>query len=75
VFENPDSRIQCIYYRGDATLSGSRYVLVPFEALAEERLPDEALRIMLRRYVSEREEGRFKIYSGDHERGEVRTLG
>jgi hypothetical protein len=56
-------------------LSGSRYVLVPFEALAEERLPDEALRIMLRRYVSEREEGRFKIYSGDHERGEVRTLG
>ena len=30
---------------------------------------------MLKRYADERQQGRFKIYSGNHERGEVRALG
>ena len=36
---------------------------------------EEAVRVMLRRYADERQQGRFKIYSGNHERGEVRALG
>lgn len=75
VFENPQTRIQSIYYRGEATLHGQcPALLVDFDAIPWERLPDEATRIMLKRYVEERQEGRFKIYSGDHEQGEVRAV-
>jgi flavin reductase (DIM6/NTAB) family NADH-FMN oxidoreductase RutF/pimeloyl-ACP methyl ester carboxylesterase len=75
VYETPQTKIQSIYYRGDATLRGKGpYTLVAFEAIDWAKLPDEPTRIMLRRYARERLEGRFKIYSGDHERGEVRPL-
>ena len=49
-------------------------VLVDFDAIPWERLPDKATRIMLKRFVEERRQGRFKIYSGDHEQGEVRAV-
>ncbi|MFO1123518.1 MAG: alpha/beta fold hydrolase [Hyphomicrobiales bacterium] len=75
VFENPDTRTQSIYYRGDAQSPGTGQVLCTFDALPFERLGDPALRIMLERYAEERRQGRFRIYSGNHERGEVRALG
>lgn len=75
VFENPETRLQSIYYRGDATAPGQGQMLASFDALPFERIEDEAIRIMLKRYADERRQGRFKIYSGNHERGEVRALG
>jgi len=75
VFENPHTRVQSIYYRGDVALAGDRYALLPFDALPYEAFDDEAVTIMLRRYAEERQQGRFKIYSGNHDRGEVKTLG
>jgi flavin reductase (DIM6/NTAB) family NADH-FMN oxidoreductase RutF/pimeloyl-ACP methyl ester carboxylesterase len=75
VFDNPQSRIQSIYYRGEAVLRDrAPAVLVDFDVIPWERLPDEAIRIMLKRFVEERRQGRFKIYSGDHEQGEVRAV-
>ncbi|MFT3987635.1 alpha/beta fold hydrolase [Aestuariivirga sp.] len=75
VFENPQTKVQSIYYRGDATLRGDHScALVPFDRIPWEQLPDEATRIMLKRYADERLQGRFKIYSGSHERGQVRHV-
>lgn len=74
VFENPQTKVQFIYYRGDATLRDKNaYELAAFDAIPWDRLPDEATRIMLRRYADERRQGRFKIYSGDHGSGEIRA--
>jgi flavin reductase (DIM6/NTAB) family NADH-FMN oxidoreductase RutF/pimeloyl-ACP methyl ester carboxylesterase len=73
VFENPD--VQSIYYRGEAAAAPPGTLLLSFDALPCEDFAEEAVRVMLRRYVQERQQGRFKIYSGNHERGEVRALG
>lgn len=75
VFENPQTHVQSIYYRGEAEGTGSSAVLLPFDALPYDSFAEEAVRVMLRRYADERQQGRFKIYSGNHERGEVRALG
>jgi len=75
VYENPQTKVQSIYYRGDAVLrDGADFELADFNALPWDRLPDEAVRVMLRRYADERLQGRFKVYSGDHQRGEARPL-
>jgi flavin reductase (DIM6/NTAB) family NADH-FMN oxidoreductase RutF len=75
VFENPESREQCIYYRGEALLHArGRTVLADFEDIPWDRLPDEAIRSMLRRYAAERKIGRFKVYSGDHRQGTVKAV-
>ena len=75
VFENPGTREQCIYYRGEALLhSRGRTVLADFEDIPWDRLPDEATRSMLRRYAAERKIGRFKVYSGDHRQGTVKAV-
>jgi flavin reductase (DIM6/NTAB) family NADH-FMN oxidoreductase RutF/pimeloyl-ACP methyl ester carboxylesterase len=75
VFENPGTREQCIYYRGEALLHArGRAVLADFEDIPWDRLPDEATRSMLRRYVAERKIGRFKVYSGDHRQGTVKAV-
>ena len=75
VFENPASREQCIYYRGEALLHAhGRTVLADFDDLPWHRLADDATRSMLKRYSEERKIGRFKVYSGDHRRGTVKAV-
>ena len=75
VFENPKTHEQCIYYRGEALLHArGRMVLADFDALPWDRLSDETSRAMLKRYAEERKLGRFKVYSGDHERGTVKAV-
>jgi flavin reductase (DIM6/NTAB) family NADH-FMN oxidoreductase RutF/pimeloyl-ACP methyl ester carboxylesterase len=75
VFDNPGTRTQSIYYRGEATLpAAGPAILTDFDAIPWDRLPDDATRTMLRRYAQERQQGRFKFYSGDHEQGEVRAV-
>ncbi|WP_029350225.1 alpha/beta fold hydrolase [Bosea sp. 117] len=66
-----------IYYRGSfegAPRPGSGARLVAFDDIPWARLPDEAIRTMLRRFVRERTEDAFGIYVGDHERGTVHPL-
>lgn len=75
VFENPETKEQCIYYRGEALLHArGRVVLADFNDLPWDKLPDEVTRSMLRRYSEERKIGRFKIYSGDHRQGMVKSV-
>ena len=75
VFENPATREQCIFYRGEALLHArGRTVLADFEDIPWDRLPDEPTRNMLRRYAAERKIGRFKVYSGDHRQGTVKAV-
>jgi flavin reductase (DIM6/NTAB) family NADH-FMN oxidoreductase RutF len=75
VFENPLTREQCIYYRGETLLHArGRTVLADFDDIPWDRLPDEATRSMLRRYAAERKIGRFKVYSGDHRQGTVKAV-
>lgn len=75
VFENPATQEQCIYYRGEALLHArGRTVLADFDEIPWDRLPDEATRSMLRRYVAERKIGRFKVYSGDHRQGTIKAV-
>ena len=75
VFENPGTREQCIYYRGEALLHArGRTVLADFDAIPWDRLPDEATRSMLKRYAEERKIGRFRVYSGDHRQGTIKAV-
>jgi flavin reductase (DIM6/NTAB) family NADH-FMN oxidoreductase RutF len=75
VFENPGTREQCIYYRGEALLHArGRTVLADFDAIPWERLPDEPTRSMLKRYAEERKIGRFRVYSGDHRQGTIKAV-
>ena len=75
VFENPQTHVQSIYYRGETATPASGTELLSFDALPYEAFAEDAVRVMLKRYADERQQGRFKIYSGNHERGEVRALG
>ena len=75
VFENPGTREQCIYYRGEALLHArGRAVLADFDNLPWDRLADDATRSMLKRYSEERKIGRFKVYSGDHRQGTMKAV-
>jgi flavin reductase (DIM6/NTAB) family NADH-FMN oxidoreductase RutF len=75
VYENATTKEQFIYYRGEALLHArGRPVLASFDDIPWDRLPDEATRIMLRRYAEERKLGRFKVYSADHRQGKVRAV-
>ena len=75
VYENPATKVQSIWYRGLAhgpLPTGAR--LIPFTDLDRAGIADTALRSMLDRYASERMGGRFRIYSGDLERGDYRIV-
>lgn len=66
-----------IYYRGGLGApppAGGPARLVPLDAVPYERLPDEAIRTMLRRFVRERRQDAFGIYVGDSDKGDVHPL-
>jgi (E)-2-((N-methylformamido)methylene)succinate hydrolase len=73
VYENRENHTQSIYYRGTAESPGEG-MLLDFETLDFEKFRDDATRAMVRRYCTERVQGRYKIYSGDHLSGDVRAL-
>jgi flavin reductase (DIM6/NTAB) family NADH-FMN oxidoreductase RutF len=75
VFENPQTHVQSIYYRGETAQAGGGTELLSFDDLSLDAFAEEPVRVMLKRYADERQQGRFKIYSGNHDRGEVRALG
>lgn len=76
VFEDAARGIQFIFYRAQARPPDPRLRdrFIPFGSIPWRRLPDDAVRTMLRRYVAERRENTFGIYVGDHESGTVRAV-
>ena len=76
VFENAKGGTLSIYYRGNihsATPNGSAH-LIGFDAIPWNKLPNEAVRSMLRRYVNERLEDQFDIHVDDLSTGKVHSL-
>lgn len=75
VFEEAGGEVQSIYYRGTGTGEVPRRGLwAPLDALPLDRVGDPVSRAMLTRYAAERAAGRFGIYVGDDQGGEVRPL-
>jgi len=76
VFEDDAQGVQFIFYRAEARepCPDLRDRFVGFDAIPWPRLPDEAIRTMLRRYVTERQENTFGVYVGDHRSGTVRAV-
>lgn len=66
-----------IYYRGQVVgdlPAGGPVQAFPLDAIPWEKLPEEAVRSMLQRYVKERTEDAFGVYVGDSATGAVRAL-
>jgi len=79
VFEDPQAGpgAMSIYYRGtllEPPSSSAAIRMLRFDEIPWDRLRDDAIRSMLRRYVHERSEDVFGVYVGDTERGTVQTL-
>ena len=76
VFEKAEDKTSLIYYRaqvkaGADTLGDSFY---PFDAFPFDKLSDEASRIMLKRYIKERELNAFGIFVGKESEGKVEAI-
>ena len=76
VFEKAEDKTSLIYYRaqvkaGADTLGDSFY---PFDAIPIDKLSDEASRIMLKRYIKERELNAFGIFVGKESEGKVEAI-
>jgi len=76
VFEKAEDKTSLIYYRAQAkagmdTLNDSFY---PFDAIPFDKLSDEASRIMLKRYIKERELNAFGIFVGKESEGKVEAI-
>ncbi|MGH6751409.1 MAG: hypothetical protein ACREDP_04515, partial [Bradyrhizobium sp.] len=77
VDDRATGRLQ-VYHRGEildgppADSDGA--ILTPFAEIPFDDLPSKANAIMLRRYVSERQEDRFGVYVGSSEAGKVHSL-
>jgi hypothetical protein len=79
VYEDPARGFgaMSIIYRGTLRETPGRtsgLSLVRFDEVPWERIRDEALKSMLRRYIQERREDLFGVYVGDAERGTVQPL-
>jgi flavin reductase (DIM6/NTAB) family NADH-FMN oxidoreductase RutF len=76
VFEKAEDKTSLIYYRAQAkaamdTLNDFFY---PFDAIPFDKLSDEASRIMLKRYIKERELNAFGIFVGKESEGKVEAI-
>lgn len=77
VYDDENKRVLNVYYRGQASadpVDGPCRVF-PLEAIPFEELEDDALRMLLTRYVEERAEYRFSVYSGNEVKGDLWKLG
>jgi flavin reductase (DIM6/NTAB) family NADH-FMN oxidoreductase RutF len=78
VFEDVRSATHSIYYRGEVyggEPDSSQARFYAFDDIPWDKLPDDAVRSMLRRYVTERREDAFGVYVGGIESGVVQALG
>jgi pimeloyl-ACP methyl ester carboxylesterase len=80
VFEDEHGGARCvsIYYRGKiagAPNSESEIRLIKFDAVPWERIKSQAVAVMLRRYIEERNSDIFGVYVGDRSEGSIHPLG
>ena len=76
VYEDKETGNCSIHYRGTASgdaPDGMRFF--PLDEIPFDRIEDEAIGFMLRRYLDELRQGRFAIYLGDEKAGETRRVG
>jgi flavin reductase (DIM6/NTAB) family NADH-FMN oxidoreductase RutF len=73
VYDDEGTGTLNVYYRGQASgdVGGDSVVLAPLGAIPYEELEDDALRMLLSRYVEERAEFRFSVYSGNADKGRL----
>ena len=76
VFENSDDKTSLIYYRAQvedisSVTAGQFY---EFDAIPFELLIDESSRIMIKRYILERELNAFGIFVGKESEGKVEAI-
>jgi flavin reductase (DIM6/NTAB) family NADH-FMN oxidoreductase RutF len=76
VYEDPAADTLNVYYRGtvDRLPDSPSVECYPLEGIPWDRLEDEAIRVMLKRYVNERLEARFSIYVGNSETGSYKAV-
>ena len=76
VFEKAEDKTSLIYYRAQAKeeVTALKDSFYDFEAIPFDKLTDEASRIMLKRYIKERELNAFGIFVGKESEGKVEAL-
>ena len=76
VFEKAEDRTSLIYYRAQAKEGAEDLVnsFYAFDDIPFDKLSDDASRIMLKRYVKERELNAFGIFVGKESEGKVEVL-
>ncbi len=64
-----------IFYRGASSENASDDLqMVAIDEIDYDRIADNAMRFMLRRYVKEMQQGRYSIYLGDQQTGQTRSV-
>ncbi len=78
VYEDARPNIHNIVYRGTSDPVDGALVhdfeMVPLHEIPWDRLVDDALKMLLERYLEESERDAFGVYVGDAERGEVHAI-
>ena len=76
VFEKAEDKTSLIYYRAKAKeeVTALKDSFYDFDAIPFDKLTDEASRIMLKRYIKERELNAFGIFVGKESEGKVEAI-
>ena len=76
VFEKAEDKTSLIYYRAQAKeeITALKDSFYDFDAIPFDKLTDEASRIMLKRYIKERELNAFGIFVGKESEGKVEAI-
>lgn len=76
VFEKAEDKTSLIYYRAQAKeeVAALKDSFYDFDAIPFDKLTDEASRIMLKRYIKERELNAFGIFVGKESEGKVEAI-
>ena len=76
VFEKAEDKTSLIYYRAQAKeeVTALKDSFYDFDAIPFDKLTDEASRIMLKRYIKEREPNAFGIFVGKESEGKVEAI-
>lgn len=79
VYEDAATSTHNVVYRGSAEACDAGSVrdfeMIPLENIPWDELVDNALRMLLERYINESEHDAFGVYVGDMEQGQVHAIG
>ena len=76
VFEKAEDKTSLIYYRAQAKeeVTALKDSFYDFDAIPFDKLTDEASRIMLKRYIKERDLNAFGIFVGKESEGKIEAI-